>query len=181
MCICVPSLPASPVHGISQARILESGAIPFSRGSSQPRARIHVSCISRWVLCLWATREAQLTTYSCCCWVTQSCPTLCDPMDWSTPGFPSLHHLLEFSQTHVHWIRDAIQPSHPLSSPSHTSFSLSLHQGLFQWVGSPHKVAKVLELQHQSFQGSSQIQLLILTSVPLLMPFLLHWSPFFSN
>ena len=76
MCICVPSLPASPVHGISQARILESVAIPFSRGSSQPRARIHVSCISRWVLCLWATREAQLTTYSCCCWVTQSCPTL---------------------------------------------------------------------------------------------------------
>ena len=69
------------------------------------------------------------------------------------PGFPVLHHLPECAQTHVHWVSDAIQPSHPLSSPSH-AFNLSQHQGLFQWVSSLHQVAKVLELQlqHQSFQ-----------------------------
>ena len=90
----------------------------------------------------------------CCCFpVVQSCPTLCDPMDCSTPVFPILHYLPEFAQTHVHWIDDAIQPSHPLLSPS-PAFSVAQHQGLFQWVGSWHQVAKVLELQlqHQSFQ-----------------------------
>ena len=85
--------------------------------------------------------------------VAQSCPTLCDPMDCSTPGFLVHHQLLEFTQTHVHWVGDAIQPSHPLSSPSPPAFNLSQHQGLFQWVSSSHQVAKVLEfqLQHQSF------------------------------
>ena len=66
--------------------------------------------------------------------VAQSCPTLCDPMDCSTPGLPVHHQLPEFAQTHVHWVGDAIQPSHPLSSPSPPAFSLSQHQGLFQWV-----------------------------------------------
>ena len=66
-----------------------------------------------------------------CCSVTQSCPTLCNPMNCSTPGFPVLHYLPEFVQTHVHWVRDAIQPSHPLSPPS-PSLNLSQHQGLFQ-------------------------------------------------
>ena len=56
--------------------------------------------------------------WMCCCSVAQSCPTLCDPVDCSMPGFPALHHLLELAQTHVHWVGDAIQPSHPLSSPS---------------------------------------------------------------
>ena len=86
--------------------------------------------------------------------VTQSYPTFCDPMDCSTPGFPVYHQLPEFTQTHVHWVSDAIQPSHPLSSPSPPAFNLSQHQGLFKWVSSSHKVAKVLEfqLQHQSFQ-----------------------------
>ena len=77
--------------------------------------------------------------------VAQSCPTLCDPMDCSTPGFPVHHQLPEFTQTHVHWVSDAIQPSHPLSSPSPTALFLSQHQGLFQWVTSSHQVAKVLE------------------------------------
>ena len=79
---------------------------------------------------------------------------LCDPIDCSKPGFPVLHHLLEFAQTHVHWVSDAIQPSHPLSPPSPSALNLSQHQGLFQWVSSSHQVAKVLELQlqHQSFQ-----------------------------
>ena len=74
-------------------------------------------------------------------WVAQSCPTLCDPMDCSTPGCPVLHHFLEFAQAYVHGVGVAIQPSHPLSSPSPPAFSLSLHQGLFQWVSSLHQVA----------------------------------------
>ena len=86
--------------------------------------------------------------------VVQSCPTLCDPMDCSTKCFPVHHHLLEFTQTHVLWVGGAIQPSHPLSSPSPPAFSISQHHGLFQWVSSSHQVAKALELQlqHQSFQ-----------------------------
>ena len=85
--------------------------------------------------------------------VAQSCPTLCDPMDCSAPGFPVYHQLPELAQSHVHWVGDAIQPSHPLS-PSSPAFILSQHQGLFKWVSSSHQVAKVLEfqLQHQSFQ-----------------------------
>ena len=75
----------------------------------------------------------------------------CKPMDCSTPGFTVLHYLPEFAQTHVHWVGDVIQPSHPLSSPSPPAFNLSQHQGLFKWVSSLHQVAKVLEFQHQSF------------------------------
>ena len=67
-----------------------------------------------------------------CCSVTLSCPTLCDPMDYSAPGFPVLHHLLELAQTHVHRVSDAIQPSHPLFPPFPPAFDLSQHQGLFQ-------------------------------------------------
>ena len=86
--------------------------------------------------------------------VAQLCLTLCDPMNHSTPGLPVHHQLLEFTQTHVHWVSEAIQPYNPLSSPSPPIFNLSQHQGLFQWVSSSHQVAKVLEfqLQHQSFQ-----------------------------
>ena len=86
--------------------------------------------------------------------VVQSCLTLCDPMDCSTPGLPVHHHLLELAQTHVHSVGDASQPSHPLSSPSSPAFNLAQHQSLFKWVSSLHRVAKVLEfqLQHQSFQ-----------------------------
>ena len=73
-------------------------------------------------------------------------------MDSSILGSPVLHHLPELAQTHVHWVSDAIQPFHPLSSPSPLAFSLSQHQGLFKWAGSSHQVAIALELQHQSFQ-----------------------------
>ena len=79
------------------------------------------------------------------CSVTQSCLTLCDPMNRSTPGLPVHHQLLEFTQTHVLWVSDAIQPSHPLSSPSPPAPNPSQHQSLFQWVSSSHEVAKVLE------------------------------------
>ena len=99
------------------------------------------------------SHQASLCTYVQFSSATQSCPTLCDPMNHSTPGLPVHHQLPEFTQTHVHRVGDAIQPSHPLSSPS-PAFNLSQHQGLFKWVSSLHQVAKVLEfqLQHQSFQ-----------------------------
>ena len=86
--------------------------------------------------------------------VAQSCPTLCDPMNCSTPGLPVHHQLPESTQTHVHCVGDAIQPSHPPSSPSPPAVDLSQHQGLFKWVSSSHQMAKVLEfqLQHQPFQ-----------------------------
>ena len=86
--------------------------------------------------------------------VTRSCPTLGDPMDCSMASLPVHHQLLELTQTHVHWVSDAIQPSHPLSSPSPPALNLSQHQGLFKTVSSLHQVAKVLEfqLQHHSFQ-----------------------------
>ena len=86
--------------------------------------------------------------------VTQSCPTLRDPMNCTSPGLSVHHQLLEFTQTHIHLVGDAIQPSHPLLSPSPPALNLSQHQGLFKRVSSLHQVAKVLELQlqHQSFQ-----------------------------
>ena len=94
--------------------------------------------------------------------VAQSCLTLCDPMNCSTPGLLVHHQLPESTQTHVHRVNDAIQPSHPLSSPSPPALNLSQHQGLFQWVSSSYQVAKVLEfqLQHQSFQRTPRTDLL---------------------
>ena len=84
--------------------------------------------------------------------VIKTCVTLCNPMDCSIPGSSVLHYLPEFAQIHVHLVTDAIQPSHPLSPPSPPVLNLSQHQDLFQWAGSSHQVAKVLKLQHQSFQ-----------------------------
>ena len=81
-------------------------------------------------------------------------------MDCSIPGFAVLHQLPEFAQTHVHWVRDAIQPSHPLSSPSPPFFNLSQHQGLFQWISSSNQVAKVLEF-HLSISPSNEYSGLI--------------------
>ena len=96
----------------------------------------------------------------CCCSVTKSCPTLCNPMDCSTPGLPVLHHLPWFAQTHVHWVSNAFQPSHPLLPPS-PALNLFQHQGLFQWVSSSHQVAKVLKL-HQSFQRILKVLCLVI-------------------
>ena len=94
--------------------------------------------------------------------VTQSCLTLCDPKGCSTSGLPVHRQLLEFTQTHVLWVGDAIQLSHPLLSLSPPAFNLSQHQGLFQWVSSSNQMAKVLEfqLQHQSFQWIFKTDLL---------------------
>ena len=86
----------------------------------------------------------------------------CNPMDCSTPGLPVHHQLPELTQTHVHWVGYAIQPSHPLSSPSPPAFNLSQHRGLFKWVSSLHQVAKELkfQLQYQSFQWTLRTDLL---------------------
>ena len=106
-----------------------------------------------WPLCtkhiagFWVNDNVQLSS------AAQLCPILCDPMNRSTPGLPVHHQLPKFTQTHVHWIGDATQSSHPLSSPSPPALNLSQHQGLFKWVSSSYQ-AKVLQfqLQHQSFQ-----------------------------
>ena len=108
------------------------------------------------------------TVYTICVFINQfsslaqSCPTLPYPMNHSTWGLRVHQKLLEFTQTHVRWVSDAIQPSHPLSSPSPPAPSPSQHQGLFQQVNSSHQVAKVLEfqLQHQSFQWTPRADLL---------------------
>ena len=94
--------------------------------------------------------------------VAQLCPTLCDPMNRSMPGLPVYHQLPEFTQTHVHQVGDAIQPSHPLLSSSPPAPNSSEHQSLFQWINSSHEVAKVLEfqLQHHSFQRNPRADLL---------------------
>ena len=98
---------------------------------------------------LWSSKQSSISVQFST--VTQSCLTLCNPMDCRRPGLPVHHQLLELAQTHVHQVSDAMQPSNPLSSPSPPVFSLSQHQGLFQWVNSLHQAAKVLELQlHQS-------------------------------
>ena len=97
---------------------------------------------------LWLYNSRIWTQFSS---VSQLCLTLCNPMDYSMPGLPVHHQLLELAQTHVHQVGDAIPPSHPLSSPSPPAFNISQHQGVFQWVSSSHQMAKVLafQLQHQ--------------------------------
>ena len=131
---------------------------------SQPRKR-DMKCIyfeSTYVISTnicWCPQASFFET----CSVAQLSPTFYNPMDSSVPGFPVFHHLLEPSQTHVYWVSDAIQPSHPLSPLSPPALNLSQSQGLlFQWVGSSHQVAKVLELQlqHLSFQWIFKVDLL---------------------
>ena len=102
--------------------------------------------LNRWSFVLFQKLWVQFSSVQFSS-VAQSCLTLCDPVNNSTPGLPVHHQLLEFTQTHVYWVGDAIQPSHPLSSPSPPAPNLSQHQGLFQWANSSHEVAKVLEFQ----------------------------------
>ena len=96
-----------------------------------------------------------LSLQLCCCSVSQLCLTLCEPMDCSTPGFPVLHHLLEFAQTHVHWVSDAIPPSQPLLPPSSPALYLSQHQSFpMSWLFASGglNIGTEIQLQHQSFQ-----------------------------
>ena len=123
---------------------------------------ILVGWINIWTKIVWMKKLVKLfddffPLFCCCCLsAIKACLTLCDPVDCSTPGSPALHYILELAQMHVHWVSDAIQPSHPLSAPSPFAFNLAQHQGLFQWVSSSHQVAKVLELQ-LSFSLSAMI------------------------
>ena len=124
--------------------------------------------VNHWLLrqthrervCIYPAVSTQVTSVQFSS-VTPLCLTLCNRINCSTPGLPVHHQLPEFTQTHVHWVGDAIQPSHPLSSPA-PALNLSQHQGLFKWVSSSHQVAKVLEfqLQHQSFQWIFRTDLL---------------------
>ena len=125
-------------------------ALPFSRGSSQPRDPNPGLLHCRQILYQLSHEGSPRTDSS----VAELCLTICDPMDWSTPSFPVHQQLPELAQTHIHWVGDAIQPFHPLLSPSPPAFNLSQYQGLSRWVSSSNQVAKVLEfqLQHQSFQ-----------------------------
>ena len=141
-----------PSMGILQARILEWVAISSPGGLPDPGIEPNACLLhwqadplplSDWMNSLLLSHQGSSHSSVQLSSVAQSCPNLCDPMDCSTPGFPVRHQLPELTQTHVHLIL--------LSAPSPT-FSLSQHQGLFQWVSSSHQVAKVLEFQHQSFQ-----------------------------
>ena len=155
------------IPGILQARTLEWVAISFSnawkwkvKGKSLSRVRL---LATPWTAAYQAppSMEFSVQEYwndlplpSPYCFLsvqfssfTQSCPTLCDPMNCSRPGLPVHHQLLEFTQTHVSPVGDAIQRSHPLSSSSPPAPNPSQHQNLFQWVNSSHEVAKVLEFQ----------------------------------
>ena len=105
------------------------------------------------------------------CPVAKLCPTLCNPMDCIKPGFPVLHYLPEFAQTHVHWVSDAIQPFHPLLPPSPLALNLSQHRDLFQWVSSSHWVAKYFSF---SFSTSSS------NEYPGLIYFRIDWFDAFS-
>ena len=158
-----PLSPSSPAFNLSQHQDLFQWV-----SSSQQVAKVlapqlqphsfHQGVWLQWhVQKYWFSGDGE--TY--CCSVAQARLTLCDPMDCSMTGFPVLHHLTEFSQTHVHWVGEAIQPSQPPLSSS-LAFNLFQHQGLFWWIGSSHQVAKVLELQlqHQSFQGIFRIDFL---------------------
>ena len=111
---------------------------------------------NKWVTIRTGISKVQIRS------VAQSCLTLCDPVNRSTPGLPVHHQLLEFTKTHAHPVSDAIQPSHLLSSLSPPALNPCQHQGLFQWVNSSHEVAKVLEfqLEHQSFQWTPRTDLL---------------------
>ena len=136
--LCDPmdySLPGSSIHGIFQARVLEWAATFFSRGSSWPRDRTQISCVSGRCFTLWATRAPPYDPVIPLLGISQFIHSVVsnslNPTDYSTPGFPVLHQLLELAQTHFHRVGDAIQPSHPLSSPSSPVFNLSQHQSFF--------------------------------------------------
>ena len=131
--------------------ILKNGQKNWTNTSPE---KIHI-----WERIIWKGAEHIKWQFSS---VAQSCPTLCNHMNCSSPGLPVHHQLLGFTQTHVHWVGDAIQPSHPLSSPSPPAPNPSQQQSISQWVNSSHEVDKVLEfqLQHQSFQWTPRTDLL---------------------
>ena len=143
----------TPIHGLiqkPQVEILLWSSAPWTpKTDLGPSLCFWQHCIPpKWgliILCYICLLS--FPAWLCCYSVAISCPTLCDSIDCSTPGFPDLCYLPELAQTRVLWLHDAIQPSHPLSPPCPPAFNLSQHPGLFQWVSSSHQVAKVLDLQ----------------------------------
>ena len=141
--------------GTRRLRSVESMTAGTLHNIVWPRIFLFLFC--HWLCCLPIVyRNLQFSS------VALSCPTLCNPMNCGMPGLPVHHQLPESTQTHVHWVGDAIQPSYPLSSPSLPALNLSQHQDLLQWVSSPHQVTKILEfqLQDQSFQWTPRTDLL---------------------
>ena len=131
-------------------RSVDSGRTSMKEGTWKGIQTHHPLCRQVWIGSWYTVLQWPSVQFSS---VAQPCPTLCNLMNHSIPGLPIHHQLPEFTQTHAHWVGDAIQPFPPLSSPSPPTPNPSQHQGLFQWVNSSHEVAKVLEfqLQHQSF------------------------------
>ena len=156
----IPGLGRSPGVGNSSPLHYSCLENPRDRGTWWATVQ---RVTKNWTQLKWLSTHARIYMCVCMCvcvcvyissvqLVAQSCLTLCNPIDCSTPGLPVHHQLPEPAHTHVHRVGDAIQPYHPLSSPSPPAFNLSQHQGLIQWVSSSRQVAKVLELQHQSCQ-----------------------------
>ena len=142
----------SPKKNSMLSLMLCSHNLEILNNFEQRTSHLGTRCPSNYVASpehiTWSLDAEFFVSFFCCCSsVAQSCLTLCNPVDCSMPGFSVLHYLLKFAQTYVHWVGDAIQPSHSLWSPSPPAFSLSQHQGPFQWVGSSHQVTKILELQ----------------------------------
>ena len=138
-----------------------TAVVPFCKTLSFSLAQIQEIVLLS--LMKWKQRDLSLNMFSDIQFssVAQSCPNLCNPVNRSTPGFPVQHQLPEFTQTHIHRVSDAIQPSHPLSCPSPHAPTPSQHQSLFQGVSSLHEVAKVLEfqLQDENFQWTPRTDL----------------------
>ena len=142
---CLQSFPAS--GSFQMSHLFASGSQSIGVSASASVLPINIQDWFPWLV--WSPcSPVQFSS------VAQSCPTHCNPMNHSTPGLSVHQQLPESTQTHVLWVGDAIQPSHPLASPSHPALNLFQHQGLFKWVSSLHQMAKVLEfqLQNQSFQ-----------------------------
>ena len=149
------------VHLLSEVESLFSTALwpPIHKSCCPSKSDLSGDHFPGARLQVWGAQwEAQIPRYLGSTYIviqSSSCVQLfCDPMNCSIPGFPVLHYLPEFTQTHVHWVSDALQPSHPLPSPSPLALNLSQLQILFQWISSLHHMTKILELQlqHQSLQ-----------------------------
>ena len=151
--VCHPLFSISHLHPSWWQHVLYGKDTRWSRA---PQSEIDLRTAVKYTFTSFQFSKVQFSS------VAQSRPTLCNPMNCSMPGLPVHHQLPEFTQTHVHRVGDAIQPSHPLLLPSPPAPNPSQHQGLFQWVSSSHEVAEVLEfqLQHQSLQLTPRTDLI---------------------
>ena len=135
--ICAWRIPGTEKPSKLQPMGLQRVRHDWATNTHTHTKRKHVQ--SAWEMMASNITILQIWDAICCCSVTQSYPTLCDPMDCNMPGFPVFHYLLEFAQIHVHWVNDTMQPSHPLLPLSPPACNFSQHQGLFQWVSSSYQ------------------------------------------